>query len=109
MRSRAFQENAQEAYLREKELRDTQSELEECRMQRDEWEQKALQEHIIADEAKTALESARRDLEIERDAREREAAALQTEREKANNLQSVLEDFQAGTRPRVVYLSSSAR
>ena len=48
-------------------------------------------------EAKSALELARRDLEIERDVRERDSAALLMEREKANNLQSVLEDFQAGT------------
>lgn len=97
MRSRAFQENAQEAFLRERELRETQTELEQVRIERDEWEHKALQEHVVADEARSALDTARRDLEFERDAREREAASSQTEREKANNLQSVLEDFQAGS------------
>lgn len=97
MRSKAFQENAQEVFIRERELREMQTELEHVRIERDEWEQKALQEHIIADEARTALEATRRDLEIEREAREREASALLTEREKAENLQSVLEDFQAGT------------
>ncbi|KAI0346638.1 hypothetical protein BDW22DRAFT_1352796 [Trametopsis cervina] len=95
MRSQAFQENAQEAYIRERELREVQSELERVRTERDEWEHKALQEHIIADETRGALDSARRDLDIERDAREREATLLQAEREKVNNLQSVLEDFQA--------------
>ncbi|CAL1699133.1 unnamed protein product [Somion occarium] len=94
MRSRALQENAQEAFLRERELRDLQGELEQCRMERDEWEQKALQEHVAADEAKTALESLRRDLEIEREARVQESTELQVEREKTTNLQSVLEDFQ---------------
>lgn len=97
MRSKAFQENAQEVIVRERELREMQGELERVRIERDEWEQKALQEHIVADEAKSALELARRDLEIERDVRERDSAALLVEREKANNLQSVLEDFQAGT------------
>ena len=97
MRSKAFQENAQEVIVRERELREMQGELERVRIERDEWEQKALQEHIVADEAKSALELARRDLEIERDVRERDSAALLIEREKANNLQSVLEDFQAGT------------
>lgn len=97
MRSKAFQENAQEVFIRERELREMQTELEHVRIERDEWEQKALQEHIIADEARTALEATRRDLEIEREAREREASALLTEREKTENLQSVLEDFQAGT------------
>ncbi|KAI0090433.1 hypothetical protein BDY19DRAFT_940146 [Irpex rosettiformis] len=95
MRSKAFQENAQEVVVRERELREMQSELEHVRIERDEWEQKALQEHIVADEATSSLELARRDLEIERDARERDAAALLVEREKVNNLQSVLEDFQA--------------
>lgn len=96
MRSRALQENAQEVYLRERELRELQAELEQVRLERDEWERKALEEHVNADEARSSLENARRDLEIEREAREREASALQVEREKVGNLQSVLEDFQAG-------------
>lgn len=96
MRNRAMQESAQEAFHRERELREVQSELEQCRIDRDEWEQKALQERILADEAKTNLEVLRRDLEIEREAREHEHHELLIEREKASNLQSVLEDFQAG-------------
>ena len=96
MRSRALQENAQEVFIRERELREVQGELEQVRMERDEWERKALQEHIAADEAKSMVDTLGRDLEIEREAREREAVALQTEQEKVNNLQSVLEDFQAG-------------
>ena len=96
MRSRALQENAQEVYLRERELREAQADLEQIRIERDEWEQKALQEHIVTDETRTALEMTRRDLEVERDARERESAALQIEREKTTNHQSEMEDFQAG-------------
>ncbi|EPT02100.1 hypothetical protein FOMPIDRAFT_1059377 [Fomitopsis schrenkii] len=95
MRSRALQDNAQESYMRERELRETQAELEQCRMERDEWEQKALQEHVSADEARTALANVRRELEVERTAREMAAAELAVEREKCVNLQSVLEDFQA--------------
>jgi hypothetical protein len=45
----------------------------------------------------------KRDLELEREARKREAADLSFEREKATNLQSVLEDFQAG-----MYLTANA-
>lgn len=96
MRSRVLQENAQEVYIRERELREAQADLEQVRIERDEWERKALQEHVVADEANSMLEDARRDLDIEREAREREAAALETEREKVENLQSVLEDFQGG-------------
>lgn len=96
MRSRALQENAQEVYLRERELRELQGELEQIRIERDEWESKALQEHVLADDARSNFENARRDLEIEREAREREAAVIVVEKEKVSNLQSVLEDFQAG-------------
>lgn len=96
MRSSALQDNAQEAYMREHELRETQAELEQCRMERDEWEQKALQEHVSADEARTAHANVRRELEVERTARDIVAAELAVEKEKCANLQSVLEDFQAG-------------
>ncbi|KAH9899146.1 hypothetical protein C8Q73DRAFT_639698 [Cubamyces lactineus] len=95
MRSRALQDSAQETFLRERELRELQAELEQCRIERDEWEQKALQEHISADEARTAADTLRRDLEVEREARLRAEGSLEVEREKCNNLQSVLEDFQA--------------
>lgn len=99
LRSRALHENAQETYLRERELRETQSELEQCRIERDEWEQKALQEHVVADEARSALETLRRELDTEQAARERDRAGLKNEREQSRNLQSVLEDFQSGACP----------
>ncbi|KAI0718772.1 hypothetical protein C8T65DRAFT_638047 [Cerioporus squamosus] len=95
MRSRALHDSTQETFLRERELRELQAELEQCRIERDEWEQKALQEHISADQARTAADTLRRDLEVERDARQRAEADLAVEREKCGNLQSVLEDFQA--------------
>ncbi|KAK0203695.1 hypothetical protein DFS33DRAFT_1261123 [Desarmillaria ectypa] len=95
LRNRAFQENAQESLLRERELRETQTELERCRIERDEWERVALQDKAMSDEYKTATESLRRDLELEQEAREREMQELETEREKSENLQSVLQDFQA--------------
>jgi hypothetical protein len=96
VRTRAFQENAQETLLRERELREAQSELERCRLERDEWERMALQDRVVADEAKSAVEMYKRDVELEREARTREAGELELEREKSSNLQSVLEDFQAG-------------
>ena len=74
-----------------------QAELEQCRIERDEWEQKALQEHVSADEARTTADALRRDLEVEREGRERAETGLEVEREKSGNLQSVLEDFQACT------------
>ncbi|KAH8103026.1 hypothetical protein BXZ70DRAFT_927733 [Cristinia sonorae] len=94
MRSRVFQENAQEAYQREREVRELQAELEQCRIDRDEWEHKAMQAQVVTEEARSTVETLRRDLEIEREAREREITELQIEREKCNNLQTVLEDFQ---------------
>ena len=94
LRSRALHDSSQETFLRERELRELQAELEQCRIERDEWEQKALQEHISADEARTTVDALRRDLEVERDARQRAETNLEVEREKSGNLQSVLEDFQ---------------
>ena len=96
MRSRALQDNAQETLLKDRELRETQGELERCRMERDEWERTAMQDKVVVDEARTALESLKRDLELEREAREREGSELELAREQSHNLQSVLEDFQAG-------------
>ncbi|KAJ7211371.1 hypothetical protein GGX14DRAFT_450107 [Mycena pura] len=98
MRSRAFEESAQENLQRERELRETQTELERCRMEKEEWERMASQDRIVADEAKSNAEMYRRDLELEREARERDAAELESEREKCANLHSVLQDFQAGER-----------
>lgn len=96
MRTRALHENVQENLARERELRETQAELERCKLERDEWERSAMQEKVAADEARLSLEELRRDLEVEREARLRGMSELEAEQEKASNLQSVLEDFQAG-------------
>ena len=97
MRSRALHDSTQETFLRERELRELQAELEQCRIERDEWEQKALQEHVSADEARSSADALRRDLEVEREAKQRAETNLEVEREKCSNLQSVLEDFQSCT------------
>lgn len=97
IRNRAFQETAQESLLRERELRETQTELERCRLERDEWERIALQEKAYSEDAKSSLESISRDLEYEKEVRAREATELELARERGDNLQSVLQDFQAGT------------
>lgn len=99
IRSRTLQDNAQESLLKDRELRETQGELERCRMERDQWERTAMRDKVAGEEARTAVESMKRDLVLEREAREREAGDLEFEREKSNNLQSVLEDFQAGVYP----------
>ncbi|GLB42378.1 putative GRIP-related Arf-binding domain containing protein [Lyophyllum shimeji] len=95
MRSRALEENAQETLLRERELRETQTELERCRMEREEWKRTAMQERALAEDLKSSLETYKRELDLEREAREAELQDLEAEREQSNNLQSVLQDFQA--------------
>ena len=97
LRTRALREDAQESMLRERELRETQSELERCRIERDEWERGLMQERVVLNEARVSVDALSRDLEIEQEARRRDVEALEVERERASNLQSVLEDFQAGT------------
>lgn len=96
IRSRALEENAQESFLRERELREVQTELERCKMEREEWERTALQERAFVDDLKSTVEAFKRELELERESHEREQLELEAEREKASNLQSVLQDFQAG-------------
>ena len=96
LRTRALHDNAQESMLRERELRETQSELERCRIERDEWERALMQERVLLNEARVSIDAFSRDLEIEQEGRRRDMVALEVERERASNLQSVLEDFQAG-------------
>lgn len=86
----------QESFQREKELRETQLDLERCRMERDDWKRCAEQEKAISEEARSTVESLRRELEMEGEGRAREVVELDLERERAENLQSVLQDFQAG-------------
>ncbi|KAJ8502040.1 hypothetical protein ONZ45_g11901 [Pleurotus djamor] len=95
VRSRALLESTQESVFRERELRETQTELERCRMERDEWQRSAEQEKVTADEVRSLLEEYQRDVELERESGGRLAAELEAEREKSANLQSVLQDFQA--------------
>ena len=99
LRTRSLHENAQEFMLRERELRETQSELERCRMERDEWERALMQERVVVNEARVSIDALSRDLEIEQETRRRDVVAWEVERERASNLQSVLEDFQAGEAP----------
>ncbi|KAF5369005.1 hypothetical protein D9758_002861 [Tetrapyrgos nigripes] len=94
LRNRALQENAQETLMRERELREAQTELERCRMERDEWERMALQEKALLDDARSSLETMKRDLELEKESKERLAEERDNEKERADNLQSVLQDFQ---------------
>jgi hypothetical protein len=81
--------------LRERELRETQSELERYRIEQDEWERALMQERVLLNEARVSIDVLSRDLDIEQEARRRDGG-IGVERERANNLQSVLEDFQAG-------------
>ena len=55
-----------------------------------------MQEKVGVEESRLTIESLQRDLELEREARGKAAGELEFEREKSGNLQSVLEDFQAG-------------
>lgn len=96
MRSRALEENTQESIIRERELREAQTELERCRIERDEWERTALQERTLSDDLKSSVDTYKRELELEREARDRELVELDAEKERSQNLQSVLQDFQAG-------------
>ncbi|KIK80609.1 hypothetical protein PAXRUDRAFT_833431 [Paxillus rubicundulus Ve08.2h10] len=83
-----------ESAASEKELRDTVGELERSRMERDEWERVAMQEKVAAEEARSMSDALRRELDMEREAREEDILGLEAAKETAANLQSVLQDFQ---------------
>ena len=55
-----------------------------------------MQERVLLNEARVSIDALSRDLEIEQETRRRDVEGLEMERERAGNLQSVLEDFQAG-------------
>lgn len=96
MRNKAVEESAFEMSMRERQVMDLQNELEVCRTERDDWERAAQEERVAADEARTAIETLRRELEAMESDRVKDAKDLQSEKEKSANLQSVLEDFQSG-------------
>ncbi|CAE7062146.1 unnamed protein product [Rhizoctonia solani] len=77
-----------------RDLETTRRELEEERLDREELEREAAQERVMAEELKAQLVVLRREVEQAAAQRARETEAVQREKEKSANLQSVLEDFQ---------------
>ena len=96
MRNQMLHESAHESLQRERELRETQIELERCRMERDEWERSALQEQAISEELRSTVDELRRESQLLGAKKDQGALDLEHEREKTANLQSVLQDFQTG-------------
>jgi predicted RNase H-like nuclease (RuvC/YqgF family) len=96
MRNQMLHESAHESLQRERELQETQFDLERCRIERDEWERSALQEQTISEELRSTLDELRRELQLLGAAKDKNALELEHEREKTANLQSVLQDFQTG-------------
>ncbi|KAF5357234.1 hypothetical protein D9756_006642 [Leucocoprinus leucothites] len=94
LRSR-MQVSAQESMHRERELRDLQNQLEQTRLDRDEWKRSCEKEKAVAEEVRVEYEEVRRTLEMLRGEEEGVVGELEREREKARNLQAVLQDFQA--------------
>ena len=94
MRSRVLEEDAYESQSKERELLELRSELEHCRIERDEWMRTAEGDKAYLEEAKNSISALTRELENERDALARSNQDLEKEQENSANLQSVLEDFQ---------------
>ncbi|CUA68041.1 GRIP domain-containing protein C119,12 [Schizosaccharomyces pombe 972h-] [Rhizoctonia solani] len=83
-----------EAEHARRDLETTRRELEEERLDREELEREADQERVMAEELKAQLVVLRREVEQAAAQMARESEAIQREKEKSANLQSVLEDFQ---------------
>ncbi|KAG8711411.1 hypothetical protein FRC09_020627 [Ceratobasidium sp. 395] len=76
------------------ELEVTRRELEGERMEREELEREAAQERVMTEEVGTQIAVLRREVEQAAVLRAKDTEALEREKEKSANLQSVLEDFQ---------------
>jgi len=70
--------------------------LEQTRLERDEWKRSCERETAVVEEVRVECLEIRRELEMVRSEEESTVERLEKEREKARNLQSVLQDFQAG-------------
>jgi len=70
--------------------------LEQTRLERDEWKRSCERETAVVEEVRVECLEIRRELEMVRGEEESTVERLEKEREKARNLQSVLQDFQAG-------------
>ncbi|KAG9122784.1 hypothetical protein FRC07_000683 [Ceratobasidium sp. 392] len=75
-------------------LEATRRELEGERIEREELEREAAHERVMADEVKAQVGVLRREVEQAAALRARDLEAVEREKEKSTNLQSVLEDFQ---------------
>ncbi|KAJ3564779.1 hypothetical protein NP233_g8067 [Leucocoprinus birnbaumii] len=87
--------NTQETMHSERQVRDLQNQLEETKLDRDEWVRRCEEEKVVSEEARGECESLRREVEVLRGEREGLEGELEREREKARNLGVVLQDFQA--------------
>ncbi|KXN92126.1 hypothetical protein AN958_09218 [Leucoagaricus sp. SymC.cos] len=90
-----MQVSAQESLYHEREVRDLQNQLEQTRLDKDEWKRSYEKEKAVVEELKVEIEEVRRESELLRGAEEGVVGELKKEREKARNLQDVLQDFQA--------------
>lgn len=95
MRNR-MQDIAQETLQHERDVRDLQNQLEQVRLDRDEWKRSAEKEKAVVEDLTTELDEVRRELDVVKGGEEVIHEELDKEREKARNLQAVLQDFQAG-------------
>lgn len=92
LRNRAQEDNAYENSVRERDA----AELERIRVEKEEWERIAQEEGVRSEQLKAQVDALTRELEVEASEREAQAREVIREKKTSANLQSVLEDFQAG-------------
>jgi chromosome segregation ATPase len=91
-----MQVSAQDSMHHEREVRELQNQLEQTRLDRDEWKRSYEKERALGEEMEVEVEEMRREIGLLKGAEEGVVGELEREREKARNLQGVLQDFQAG-------------
>jgi chromosome segregation ATPase len=95
-RIQEYEQSARDSVIRDRELRELREEAEGLRLDKEELEMSLQRERLQSASGEEVIAELRKELESERVARIWLEDALKKETEKSENLQGVLEDFQAG-------------
>ena len=86
-----------EAQSLREQVKESQDLLERARLEKEEWERVLVEERVLCERLKGENYVLKRSAENERVTRKRSEAERDEEKERADNLESVLSEFEAGT------------
>ena len=86
----------EETHVLRDQLKDSQELLERGKLEKEEWERVLMAERVASESIKTEIRILRRDVEGERSRRIELEEELRVEKRRADNLEGVLTEFEAG-------------